>query len=102
MRRALLVQRLTEALRLKVEHRAIAPAPSHELVVRSQLDDPALLQHADAVGETDRREAMRDEDRRTVTRLGKDALEDLGFTAHVQLRGRLVENHDARADTDGA
>src|SRR5437588_3081518 len=44
MRRALLVQRLTEALRLKVEHRAITPAPSHELVVRSQLDDPPLLQ----------------------------------------------------------
>ena len=28
---------------------------------------------------------------------GEDAVEDLGLAAHVELRGRLVEQHDARA-----
>ena len=35
-------------------------------------------------------------------RRGEDALEDLGFAAHVELRGRLVEQHDAGAQPHGA
>src|SRR5882672_10176546 len=39
-----------EALGLQVEHRAIAAVQCHQLVVRAELDDTALLEHADAIG----------------------------------------------------
>src|SRR5687768_7112517 len=38
-----------EALCLQVEHRSIAAALFHQLVVRAELDDTAVLEHADAV-----------------------------------------------------
>src|SRR4030095_10463878 len=72
MRHALLVGRLAEALRLQVEHRAIPATQRHELIVAPKLDDPAVLQHADAVGEPNGRESMRDQNRGTVRRLGQD------------------------------
>ena len=53
-----------EALRLQVEHRAVAAAPRHQLVVRAELDDAPVLEHADAVGVAHRREPVRDQDRR--------------------------------------
>ena len=102
MRHALLVVCFAEALRLQVEHRAIPAVLRHQLVVRSELDDLAVLEHADAIGEAHGGEAVRDEDRRAMPRRGENALEDLGFAAHVELRGRLVEQHDARAHRDRA
>src|SRR5580658_1760139 len=51
-----------EALRLQVEHGPIAAAQRHQLIVRAQFDDPAMLQHADTVGMADGGEAMGDED----------------------------------------
>ena len=42
---------------------AVAPAQRHQLVVAAELDHPAVLEHADAVGVPDGREAVRDEDR---------------------------------------
>src|SRR5467141_3801996 len=46
IRRALLL-RDVEALRLQIEHRSIAPRERHQLVVRAEFDDPAVLHHAD-------------------------------------------------------
>ena len=100
--RPLLVLGRAEALRLQIEHRAVAAALRHQLVVRAELDDAAVLEHADAVGVAHRGEAVRDEDRRAVARGGEDAVEDLRFAAHVELRGRLVEQHDAGAELHGA
>ena len=57
---------LDEARRLEVEHRAVAAAARHQLVVGAELDDRAVLEHADAVGVAHRREAVRDEDRRAA------------------------------------
>src|ERR1019366_5053170 len=57
IRRALLAVRGVEALRLQIEHRPIAPAMRHQLVVRAELDDPAVLEHADAIGLADGGEA---------------------------------------------
>ena len=91
-----------ETLRLQIEHRAIAPAERHQLVVRAELDDPAVLEHADAIGMAHGREAMRDEDGRAVARRGEQAIEDLRLAAHVELRGRLVEQDDAGAQPDRA
>src|SRR5947209_7028597 len=64
----------TEARRLQLEHRAVAAAGRHQLVVRAELDHPAVLEHADAVGVTHRREAMGDEDRGGMTRRREDAV----------------------------
>src|SRR5580700_11398621 len=58
IRRALLVARDVEALRLQIEHRPIAPGERHELVVRAEFDHPAVLQHADTIGVANRGETM--------------------------------------------
>src|SRR5206468_2588714 len=101
IRRALLVARDSEALRLQIEHRPIAPGERHQLVVRAELDDAAVLEHADAIGMADGGEAMRDQDGRAMPRCGEQAIEDLRFAAHVELRGRFVEQHDAGAERHG-
>src|SRR5206468_1488947 len=90
-----------EALGLKVEHRAVATALGHELVVRAELDDPAVFEHADAVGVADRRKAMRDEDGGAVTTGSQDAVEDLGLAADVELGRWFIEQHDAGAELYG-
>src|SRR5262245_60690849 len=41
---------VAEPAGLELEHRAVAAAPGHELVVAAQLDHPTGLQHTDAVG----------------------------------------------------
>src|SRR5229473_1769834 len=99
--RALLLVWDTETLRLQVEHRPIAPAERHELVMSSELDDPAMLEHADTIGMADRGEAMGDQDGRAMPRRGEQAIKDLRFPAHVELRRRLVKQHDAGAHRDG-
>src|SRR6185437_14940854 len=44
-----------EALRLQVEHRAVAAVQRHQRLMRAELDHAALLDHADAVGLPHRR-----------------------------------------------
>src|SRR5580765_7837556 len=90
-----------EPLRLQIEHRLVSPAERDQLVVRPELDDAALLEDADAISLAHGREAVRDEDRRAVAGGGGNPLEDFGFAPHVELRRRLVEQHDARAERDG-
>src|SRR5437762_3478145 len=51
-----------ESLGLQVEHGAVATAVSHQLVVGAELDDLAVLEHADAVGMPHGGEAVGDED----------------------------------------
>src|ERR1700730_15562367 len=86
IRRALLVVRNDESLRLQIEPGPRAPGQRHRLVVRAELDDPAVLEHADTIGMADCREAMRDHDGRAMPRRGEQAIEDLRFPAHVELR----------------
>src|SRR6266436_4969936 len=97
--RALLVGDV-EALRLQIEHRPIAPAECHEFVMRAKFDDPAMLEHADAISMAHGREAMRNQDGRAMPRCGEQAIEDLGFPANVELRGGLIEQHDSGAHPD--
>src|SRR5579872_4566232 len=91
-----------EALRLKIEHRAIAATSRHQFVVRAKLDDPTPIDHTDAVGMAHRREAMRYQDRGAVPRGVEEPPEDLRLTAHVELGGRLVQEHQTGAEPDGA
>src|SRR6267378_2857455 len=50
-----------ETLGLHVEHGPVAPAQRHQLVMRAQLDDPAMFEDANPVGMADRGEPMRDQ-----------------------------------------
>src|SRR5580704_13454555 len=95
-----LLFRDVETLGLKVEHGPITPAESHQFVVGAKLDYPAVLKHADTIGLPDRGEPMRDQDGGAMPRGSEQTLEDLRFPAHVELRGRLVQQHDARAQPD--
>src|SRR6202023_404292 len=56
------VAAIAEARRLQLEHRPVAAAGSHQLVVAAQLDHPPLQEHAEAIGEAHGREAVRDQD----------------------------------------
>ena len=62
----------------------------------------AALEDADAIGVTHRREAMRDQNRSAVPSSREDTLENLGLAAHVELGGRLVEQHQPRAQAHRA
>src|SRR5713226_512813 len=64
----------SEALRLQVEHGPVATAQLDQLVVGTELDDLAVLQHTDAVRVADRGEAVRDEYRRALARGQQDAI----------------------------
>src|SRR6266478_5032623 len=99
--RALLLAWDAETLRLQIEHRPITSAECHELVVRAELDDPTMLEHADTIGMADRRETMGDQNGRAMPCRGEQAIKDLCFPAHVELRGRLVKQHHAGAHRDG-
>src|ERR1700688_1350524 len=83
------VTAMAEARRLQLEHRPVAAAEGHQLVVGAELDHPAVLEHADAIGMAHRREAVRDEDGGGMAGGGEDAIEDLRLAAHVELRRRL-------------
>ena len=60
------------------------------------LDDAAFLDHEDLVGLVDGREPVRDHDRgAAVERLVQRGLHR-GLRRRVEVRGRLVEDHDPR------
>src|SRR6267142_1967189 len=68
-----------EAFGLELEHGVITAALRHEFVVCAQLDDPAMFEHADAVGVSHSGKAVRDQNRRAMTRGGENALKDFGL-----------------------
>ncbi len=60
------------------------------------LDDAALIDHDDAVGRDDRRQAVRDDERGAPReRVGERPL-DRELRLGVEVRGRLVEDDDRR------
>ena len=64
----------------------------------AELDDASLLEDTDAIGVADRGETVRDQDGGDLTRGGEDAIEDFCFPADVELRRRLVKEHEAGAE----
>ncbi len=90
-----------ELVLLVVQH-AVAAAERHELLVRSSLDDFAVLEHEDLVGAADRGQPVRDDERRPPLAERAQAVLDLGFAFAVERRGRFVEHEDARVGEDGA
>ena len=73
-----------------------------EFGVASLFDDPPLTHHEDPVGHRNRREPVRDEDRRPPGReLGK-LVEEFGLGPDVDMGGRFVENQQRCLAGEGA
>src|SRR3954453_10701464 len=80
----------------------VVPAGGEQLGVRALLDDPAVLEHDDLAGALDRREPVGDHDRRPAGEQAAQASLDLGLAVDVDVRGRLVEDEDARVGDERA
>ena len=74
----------------------VEPAARDQLLVRALLDDLAVLEHDDQVGVADRREPVRDHERRAAGEQTPQRPLDLALGADVDGRRRLVEDQDAR------
>src|SRR5581483_8934332 len=79
----------------------VAAVGREQLLVRPFLDDAAVLEDDDPVGAPDRREPVRDEDRRQSFRQLEEAVEEHRLRPYVEARGRLVEDEDAGAALHG-
>src|SRR5437667_12398242 len=77
-----------EAGRLQPVHGVVAAAQCHQLIMGSEFDYPAALEHADAVGAPDGGKAVGNEDRGRVAGGFEDAVEYLRLATHVELSGR--------------
>ena len=45
---------VTKSRRLQIKHRPVAATGRHQFLVSAELDDPAPLEHTNAIGVTDR------------------------------------------------
>ena len=81
--------------KLAVVEREVDAARGHQDIVRTLLDDSALVHHDDGVGVADCREAVRDhETGATMTKL-RHGLLDQDFSTGIDVARRLVEDEDA-------
>jgi hypothetical protein len=63
----------------------VEPAPLQQLQVRTNLDDSAVLQHHDAVGAGNRRQPVRDDERRPA--LQRDLQRVLKYLLRMMILG---------------
>ena len=73
-----------------------------QLVARPARGDPPVLEHDDLVGERDRRQPVRDDDRRPPAHDLAQPGADLRLGRRVDRRGRVVEDEDSRIDEQRA
>src|SRR6185436_9650927 len=81
---------------LQLEHRSVPSAQRDQFIVASQLDHRTRLEDADSICLTNGREAMRNEDRGTVTSRGEHAFEDLRLAANIELCRWFIQQHQSR------
>ena len=72
-----------------------------ELVMAADLDDAALVEHADQVGLLHRRQPVRDHQHRAAPHQPFERRLHLGLGFRVERAGRLVEQQDRRVLVDG-
>src|SRR5262245_33935220 len=65
--------------------------------MRSQFDDPSLVQHGDAVGIANCRNTVRNENRRAPLHDLAQMIENLVFGMGIDAGERVVENQNSRA-----
>ena len=93
---------VAEVLDPRRVHLGVAPAPGDELVVRAELDDPAVVDDRDAIGAHRGRQPVGDDDRGAALEQRVEAGLDLRLRLEVEVRRRLVEHEDARSGEEGA
>src|SRR6266550_1142486 len=74
----------------------VVAVTSDEFVVGAEFDDASLVEDGDAVGVTDGRDAVRDEDGGASLHDLAQVVEDLVFGVRVHAGESVVENEDAR------
>src|SRR3954468_15308159 len=87
---------------LRPLERSVRAVQRRELGGRPALDDAAVLQHDDLVGVFDRRQAMRDHERRAVAHEFQQRFLESPFRFVVERRRGLVEDQDGRVLEQGA
>src|SRR6266446_551166 len=90
---------LRERPALKV---CIMPLPQEQFLVRSALDDFALLEHQDANSPPRRGEPVRDDEGRASAGQALQRVEDQSFRFRIQRAGGFVEDEDRRVTQKGA
>src|SRR5579875_1220303 len=78
----------------------VAAAGREQLLVAPALDDPAVVEDDDLLRVADRREPVRDRDRRPPLREPVERLLDEPLGLGVERGGRLVEDEDRRVAED--
>src|SRR5439155_11577669 len=73
----------------------------HQLIMSSEFHHPAVYENADSVSAPYGGKAVRNEDRGCVTGRLEDAIENFRLAPHVELGGRLIQQHQASALTHG-
>src|SRR5205085_6741646 len=86
---------------LEIEQFGAVAGSVDELVVAPLLDQRALLEHVDAVGEADAGEPVGDGQDRLGAGQGSHPLEQLLFHPGIQGRGGLVEHEHGRVGEEG-
>ncbi len=76
--------------------RGVGAAGSDQLVVRALLRDAAVVEHDDVACLADRRQAVRDDDRRPACEQPAQPLLDPPLGVEVHVGSRLVEDQDSR------
>src|SRR6266566_3084299 len=74
----------------------VGPLRREQLVVAALLDDAPVLEHDDSRRTADRREAMRDHDRRAPRQQSAQAKLDASLRVQVHVGGGLIQDEDAR------
>src|SRR4029453_11678918 len=91
---------LDESFRLENEPRGRRTAGRHQFVVGPQFDDAPVFEDTNAIGVSNGRKAVRDQNSGAMPRCFEETIEDFGFTANIELRGLLFQNHDAGTQLD--
>ena len=78
------------------------PCAREQVGVRALLDDASAVEHDDAVAVLDRRQPVRDDDRRAPAHQLFERRLDQPLRLGVERRGRLVEDQDRRVLEDRA
>ena len=87
---------------LRVVELLVAPAQTQQLRLRAALDDLAVLEHENLIRARDRREAVRDDERRAPAAQRAKPVANERLALAVEARCGLVENQDARIGENGA
>jgi len=93
---------LAALLSLRAHQAAIRAVASDQLGVSAALDNPALIEHQDAVGADDARQPVRQDQGRAALREAIDGLLDHRLVLGIDRRQGLVEDQDRRIAQQGA